>query len=100
MHTPLPCPPPPTQPRHQPLYSNPGNSNHDIHALGLGSIPLVAKRAVLLVIPEGTHSAVHAAATTLFPLRSRGAQMLDNGTVGDVFECGLRGFGGRVGVGG
>lgn len=48
------------------LDSNPSNHNNDIHALRLCARPLVAKCAVLLVVPVRAHSAVHAAAPVLF----------------------------------
>lgn len=48
-----------------PLNSDPGNGNDDIHALLLGALPLVAEGAVLLVVPVGANGAVHAAAAVL-----------------------------------
>ena len=47
------------------LDSDPGDRDHDIHALLLRRLPLVAVCSVLLVVPEGTDSAVHAAAAVL-----------------------------------
>jgi hypothetical protein len=85
-----------------PLDGHPRNRNHDIHALLLARIPLVAIRAVLLVIPVRAHGAVHATAAVLLGLR-RVANVLDHGAADNVLEGGLRGFdavgrgGGRLG---
>jgi hypothetical protein len=47
------------------LDSDPGNRNDNVHALLLRALPLVAECAVLLVVPVGANSAVHAAAAVL-----------------------------------
>lgn len=72
------------------LDSDPGNGNDDVHALLLGSLPLVAVCAILLVVPEGADCAVHAAASVLLGLCGR-ANVLDYRAVGDVLVGGLRG---------
>jgi hypothetical protein len=72
------------------LDSNPGDGNDNVHALLLGSLPLVAVCAVLLVVPEGANRAVHAATTVLVGFRGR-ANVLDDGAVGDVLVGRLRG---------
>jgi hypothetical protein len=48
-----------------PLDGDPGNRNHNVHALLLRALPLVAVCAILLVVPIGADSAVHAAAAVL-----------------------------------
>lgn len=73
-----------------PLDSDPGNRNDDVHAFLLGSLPLVAVCAILLVVPEGADCAVHAAAAVLLRLRGR-ANVLDHRAVGDVLVGRLRG---------
>ena len=80
------------------LDRNPRNRNHNIHALLLRGFPLVAICAVLVVVPEGTDGAVHAAAAVLLWLGRR-ADVLDHGAVGDVFVGGLGGLGGGRGAG-
>lgn len=77
------------------LDSDPGNGNDNVHALGVGSLPLVCVRSILFVVPEGADSAVHAAAALLLNVGRRGAVVLDDGAVGNVLVGGLRG-----GVGG
>ena len=72
------------------LDSNPGDGNDNVHALLLGSLPLVAVCSVLLVVPEGANRAVHAATTVLVGFRGR-ANVLDDGAVGDVLVGRLRG---------
>ncbi len=72
------------------LDSDPGNGDDNIHALLLGSFPLVAVCAILLVVPEGANCAVHAATAVLFGFCRR-ANVLDYGTVGNVLVGGLRG---------
>jgi hypothetical protein len=47
------------------LDGNPGNGNDDFHALLLRALPLEAVCAVLLVVPVGSDSAVHATAAVL-----------------------------------
>lgn len=85
---------------HTALDPNPVHANHNIHALLLGAIPLVAQRSVLLGIPERAHRAVHAAAAGSAAVRGR-ARVLDDGAVGDVLVGGLRRLGGvGGGVGG
>lgn len=86
--------PPSTTPS---LDRNPRNRDDDIHALLLRRLPLVAVRAVLLVVPEGADRAVHAAAAVLLGLRGH-ADVLDHGAVGDVLVRGLCGL--RAGRGG
>ena len=79
-------------------YSNgdPVDADDDIHALLLGTVPLVAEGSVLLRVPEGADGAVHAAAACDLRFRGR-TGVLDDGAVGDVLVGGL---GGLVGVGG
>ena len=72
------------------LDSDPGNGNDDVHALLLGSLPLVAVCAILLVVPESADCAVHAAAAVLLRLCGR-ANVLNYRAVGDVLVGGLRG---------
>lgn len=83
----------PSPPRH--LNANPVDANHDIHALLLGRVPLVAESSVLLRVPEGADGAVHAAAALGGRFR-RVPRVLDDGAVGDVLVVGLGG-GGRGG---
>jgi hypothetical protein len=45
-----------------PLETDPVDGNHHIHAPLLRTIPLVRKSSILLVVPKGAYSAVHAAA--------------------------------------
>jgi hypothetical protein len=82
------------------LDSDPGNRNDNVHALLLGSLPLVAVCAVLLVVPEGANCAVHAATAVLVGFRWR-ANVLDHSAVGDVLVGGLCGSfrGGGLGCG-
>jgi hypothetical protein len=98
MHNPLPPNIHILASHHTHLDSDPRNRNHDIHALLLARLPLVAVRAVLLVIPVRTHGAVHAAAAVLFRLCGV-ANVLDHGAADDVLEGGLRSFGGLSGGG-
>lgn len=89
------------QPASQPAstgYSNgdPVDADDDVHALLLGTVPLVAEGSVLLRVPEGADGAVHSAAACDLRFRGR-TGVLDNGAVGDVLVGGL---GGLVGVGG
>jgi hypothetical protein len=65
------------------LNSDPSNRNHNIHALLLGRLPLIAVRSILLVVPVRTNRAVHAAAPVLLRLRRRP----------NVLVAGLRRFG-------
>jgi hypothetical protein len=74
------------------LNSDPSNRNHNIHALLLGRLPLIAVRSILLVVPVRTNRAVHAAAPVLLRLRRR-PNVLDHCAVGDVLVAGLRRFG-------
>jgi hypothetical protein len=74
------------------LDSDPSNSDHDIHALLLRSLPLVAVRSILVVVPVCAHGAVHAAAPVLLRLAWR-PNVLDNCAVGDVLVAGLCGLG-------
>jgi len=80
------------------LDSNPGNRNHNVHALLLRALPFVAVRTVLLVVPVRAHGAVHAAAPVLLRFR-RDADVLDHGAVDDVFVRGLRRLAGSTGAG-
>lgn len=80
------------------LDSNPRNRNHNVHALLLRALPLIAVSAVLLVVPVRAHSAVHAAAPVLLRFR-RDANVLDHGAVDDVFVRGLRGLASSAGAG-
>ena len=73
------------------LDGNPGNGDDNVHALAVGSLPLVRVGSVFLVIPECADSAVHAAAALLLDVCGRGAVVLDDGAVGNVFVGGLRG---------
>jgi hypothetical protein len=70
------------------LEPDPVDAQHDIHALLLRAIPLVAERAVLVRVPERADGAVHASTTLLCEL----ARVLDYCAVGDVF-VGRPGFG-------
>jgi hypothetical protein len=72
----------------QHLQSNPGDGDDNVHALAVGSLPLVGECAVLLVVPVGANGAVHAAAAVLLGLLGR-AQVLDYGAVGNELEGGL-----------
>jgi len=74
------------------LDSDPSNSNHNIHALLLGRLPLVAVRSILLVVPVRAHRAVHAATPVLLRLARR-PNVLDHCAVGDVLVAGLCGLG-------
>lgn len=57
---------PQSEPGHRAtLYSDPGNGDDNVHTLLLCTLPLVAVCSVLLVVPEGTDGAVHAAAAVL-----------------------------------
>lgn len=71
------------------LDSDPCDGDDNVHALLLGRLPLVAVCAVLLVVPEGADSAVHAATAVLLGFRGR-ANVLDYGAVGNVLVRGLR----------
>jgi hypothetical protein len=44
------------------LDANPVDADNNIPALLLGAVPLIAESSVLLRVPEGADSAVHAAA--------------------------------------
>lgn len=66
------------------LDGDPGDANHNVHALLLGSFPLVTPGSILLVIPEGADSTVHAATTSAGGF-SGGADVLDYGAVDDIF---------------
>lgn len=72
------------------LDGNPGNGDDNVHALAVGSLPLVRVRSVLLVVPEGTNSAVHATAALLLNFCGRVAVVLDHCAVGNVLVGGLR----------
>jgi len=80
------------------LDSDPCDGDDNVHALLLSRLPLVAVCAILLVVPEGANSAMHAATAVLFRFCGR-ANVLDDGAVGNVLVRGLRrrvgrGFGG------
>jgi hypothetical protein len=81
------------------LDSDPRHGNDNVHALLLGRLPFVAVGAVLLIVPEGANSAVHATAAVLLGLCGR-ADVLNHGAVGDVLVGGLCGGVGGRGLGG
>lgn len=87
--------PSPLSPSSHILNPHPINTNHNIHAFLLRTIPLVAQRAILIRVPEGADGAVHAAAAGCAAVRG-GARVLDDGAVGDVLVGWLGGLGGVV----
>jgi len=67
------------------LYSNPDDSNDNVHALGLAAIVLEAPEPIVLLVPECLCGRVHAAAAYV-GLSVRGCGV---GAGGDVWLVGL-----------
>lgn len=81
-----------------PSDSNPHHADNNIHPLRLGALIFEAPHAVLLTVPVGASSRVHAPLAHPGRRVGSGALLLDDGAVDDVFEgwlqCAVRcGFG-------
>lgn len=63
------------------LQPDPGDHDHDVEPLALGTIPLQAPSAVFLVVPEGRARRVHASLSYVVARQG----VLDDGGVDDEF---------------
>lgn len=72
--------------------ADPSDHDHDVDSLALSTIPLVAPRAILLIVPEGRTRGVHASLSQVVA----GQGVLDDGGVDDELVWRRTGAGRRL----